>query len=396
MSGQFSAQAQDQALGYLYQVRYALLLLIKAGIEDPEAQISIECLDDIAFEKNGTPVELIQTKHHRNRASLSDSSTDLWKTLRVWCEAFLQGKLQTENVIFTIITTEQAAVDSAASKLRPPVWGSRNVNEALEALINIAQTSGNKTNEAAYQTFLRLSKDQQRVLLANVQIIDDSPNIITVKTEITNHLRYTTRPKFLSPVCERLEGWWFEIVVKHLSSKSSDVISHGDLQNKLNDIQEQFYDDNLPIDYPVPISIEEKEAEEDKRIFVEQLRLVKGHKLRVQKAISDFYRSSAQRSQWIRDGILLNSELEQYEARLCDEWERRYAVMQENLTDNPTEESMQKEGRELFNEIEKATMYIRSRCTAEYIMRGSYHILADQLHVGWHVEFRIRLNHLRH
>ena len=35
MSGQFSAQAQKPALGYLYQVRYALLLLIEAGIEDP-------------------------------------------------------------------------------------------------------------------------------------------------------------------------------------------------------------------------------------------------------------------------------------------------------------------------------------------------------------------------
>jgi hypothetical protein len=79
---------------------------------------------------------------------------------------------------------------------------------------------------------------------------------------------------------------------------------------------------------------------------------------------------------------------------LRDEWERRFEIMQENFTDTPTEEEIQKGGRELFNDIEQAKFYIRSRCTAEYIMRGSYHILADQLRVGWHVDFRNHLNHL--
>ena len=188
MPGQFSAQAQDQALGYLYQVRYALLLFLKAGIDDPEAQISIEALDDIAFEKNGTAAELIQTKHHRNKASLSDSSSDLWKTLRVWSEALLQGRLETENIIFTLLTTEQAAVNSAAGRLRPSSCGSRNVDEALKTLIDIAQFSDNQTNQTAYRTFLRLTDEQRRFLLVNVQILDNSPNILAVEAEIANYL----------------------------------------------------------------------------------------------------------------------------------------------------------------------------------------------------------------
>ncbi len=395
MSGQFSAQAQNQALGYLYQVLYALLLLLKAGITDPEAQISIEYLDDIAFEKEGTPSELIQTKHHINaKASLTDSSTDLWRTIRVWCEDLLQNKLQTENVTFTLITTEHAAANSAACKLRPHASGSRNVDEALEILLDIAQISENKTNKSAYDAFLSLSLNQQQALLANIHILDGSPNIIDAQTEITNYLRLTTRPRYLQAVCRRLEGWWFEIVIKHLASMTKNVISYNDLLVTLNDIQEQFYEECLPIDFPEPIEIGEKEAQEDQRVFVEQLRLVNTRIKRIQKAISDYYRSSAQRSEWVRDGVLLNKELEQYESRLHDEWERRFESMQENFTDNPTEAEMQKEGRDLFNDIERASLYIRSRCMAEYIMRGSYHILADRLRVGWHEDFRNRLNHL--
>src|SRR6266567_3396485 len=193
MSGQFSAQAQNQALGYLYQVQYALLLLIEIGITDPEAQISIEYLDDIAFEKEGTPSELIQTKHHINvKASLTDSSTDLWRTLRVWSENLLQGRLQTENVTLTLITTEYAAVNSAACKLRPHASGSRNVDEALKTLLTIAQSSESKTNKAAYKAFLSLNQNQQQALLTNVHILDGSPNITDVKKEIANHLRAFT------------------------------------------------------------------------------------------------------------------------------------------------------------------------------------------------------------
>src|SRR6266446_8657025 len=47
--------------------------------------ISIEKLDDVAFEEDGEPKQLLQFKHHViNSATLTDSSTDLWKTLRVW------------------------------------------------------------------------------------------------------------------------------------------------------------------------------------------------------------------------------------------------------------------------------------------------------------------------
>jgi hypothetical protein len=48
-------------------------------------ELSIERLDDVAFETAGDAVELLQTKHHINKqGDLSDASVDLWKTSRVW------------------------------------------------------------------------------------------------------------------------------------------------------------------------------------------------------------------------------------------------------------------------------------------------------------------------
>jgi len=62
---QFDASAS--ALGYIYQVRYALLAALKKmqEVEDPDLYyVSIEKLDDVAFDKKGSPEELLQMKYH--------------------------------------------------------------------------------------------------------------------------------------------------------------------------------------------------------------------------------------------------------------------------------------------------------------------------------------------
>lgn len=48
-----SHDASEQMLGYLYQVRYALSLLLKN--DNPNYQISIEKFDDVAFVENDIP-----------------------------------------------------------------------------------------------------------------------------------------------------------------------------------------------------------------------------------------------------------------------------------------------------------------------------------------------------
>lgn len=46
-------QAAEQMIGYLYQVRYALFLLLEN--DDEQAQINIEKFDDISFSHDDTP-----------------------------------------------------------------------------------------------------------------------------------------------------------------------------------------------------------------------------------------------------------------------------------------------------------------------------------------------------
>lgn len=109
--------AHASATGYLYQARLALLLGIEAIGKSPNLELRIETLDDISFEGDGDPVELIQTKHHSGAAgALTDYSTDLWKTLRIWTNRAADSVEALPR--FILITTSKAPEGSAAAHLR--------------------------------------------------------------------------------------------------------------------------------------------------------------------------------------------------------------------------------------------------------------------------------------
>ena len=143
--------AVDASLGYLYQVRSALLWTLKRLKSEPDFLVGIETLDDVAFESvGGDPRELLQTKHHRKAAaSLTDASTDLWKTLRIWFEGTRSEKIPaTANLC--LVTTGKASDGSAASYLRSR---NRDVLAAVNRLDATAQSSSNASNQAAYTAY---------------------------------------------------------------------------------------------------------------------------------------------------------------------------------------------------------------------------------------------------
>jgi hypothetical protein len=79
--------AAASALGYQYQTDWCLLELLRRGTTRPDASISLEMHDDVAWEQAGSPRELIQVKHHQQaRGNLGDASPDMWRTIQVWLD----------------------------------------------------------------------------------------------------------------------------------------------------------------------------------------------------------------------------------------------------------------------------------------------------------------------
>ena len=157
----------------------------------------------------------------------------------------------------------------------------------------------------------------------------------------------------------------------------------------------QLQDDNLPNDFPFTITMEEGDLTERQRVFVAQLRLVLVSDSRLRLAIGNYYRAYQQRVRWLDEGLLYPSELEDYEHYLEGEWRNQFEIMREALGGLPSKAEMQQLGLRLTHWADTTIIRpIRPRFMDTGFSRGSYHILANDLRIGWHAEFERRLAHL--
>jgi hypothetical protein len=388
--------AGPSLLGYLYQCRVALLFTLRKTKRDPGLQISIERFDDVSFDADDSPLERIQTKHHIIRSgSLSDRSPDLWKTLRVWISGIAGNTLDPAATTLTLLTTSKASPGTAASYLRHE---GRDVATAVRILARIAskdKSQEDHPNHSAYAAFDSLNASDQTRLFHSICIIDAAPQISDVRTKIEDEIHYAIDTKHETGFVDRLEGWWFRKVIGHLSGSSTYPIFGQEVEAQIGYIREQYLAENLTIDFFDVEPLEGVDAAGDRRVFVEQLRLVSISNPRIADAIRDYYRAYKQRSLWLREDQLVLDELDRYETRLIDEWRRYRDQLIEELGDPNSDSEKVRLGKALFNWMHSdADIPIRPRCREPYVQRGSFHILADDARVGWHPDFLARLQTL--
>jgi hypothetical protein len=378
-------QAAPQMIGYYYQEQCALDLLLSS--EDEQQSICIERFDDIAFSTDGkVPNILIQTKHHMTKqGDLTDTSVDLWRTINVWVDAAKKGDVSSVN--FVIITTAQIPDDSAAYYIT--CSGKENRETAYKKLLNIAQNGTSEGNKKYYNNFTSLDETKRKLIIEKVTIYGENPKIQDIEKKIRRTIRYATRPMYEEQVYERLLGWWHRKTLEALTSDEPTFITQTEIRNLINQIASQYSDDNLPIETMLFTGISPDDLPEDQRMFCEQLKLIMINDTRFALAVKDYYLAYSQRNKWVKDELIYINELEQYEEKLIDEWLHLYARMKDKKLKNELQK--QEAGRELLTQIEDKDIRVREKCSEPFIMRGSYHMLANDLRVGWHIDFLQRL-----
>jgi len=373
-------------LGYIYQIRYGLFLSLKklSDVADPALfNISIEKLDDIAFDQEGTPEELLQTKFHGKAGSLTDRSPDIWKTIRVWAEAAKGGDIELGSVVLTLVTTEGIPENSLADYLG--CSERRNIAEALKVMSTICEED-NATNLKGYQAFKSLSSPQCQSLLNSIYVIGKSGDLLTIRGRMAPIARQSVPSEAVSAFINRLEGEWFKWCIEALSKSPTGVINLGNLQDLIDQIRPEYTHTNLPPEFSDAFP-EVIDIDGDLRVFVQQLKLFNAPKGMLKLAIINYYRAFEQRNKWSVDGLLIPGELNQFDNKLVEVWEEQQAYL-EVIEDIETEVGQKKYSVELYQHCQRhGVVPIRRDFIDEYLSKGSYHILSDALRIGWHPEF---------
>jgi len=392
--------AGEQGLGYIYQARLALLHLLQLP---EDTAVFLEKDDDVDFVDSGGSKSLASLKHKAIGDRLTDLSTDFWKSVNIWLVRYKRDGRVASNLRFFLFTTGTVSSDSFLARLLPERLVASGDPSTLTELATAALLrSASKLIGPIATMFNELSDPEKQDFLERILILDGSPRISDIPTLIRDKHMRSIRREHREFVFERLEGWWTDAVIKQLTGTRAEEIFGYEVSDKLSNFAEEYKADNLPITFRGKLPADEIDTEADPRLFVAQLRAIGISSNRIRSSILDYYRSFEQRSAWARENLLVSGEVEEYEDRLADEWSRYKDVAFEKLNDSSAEDALREAGASLYNWAEFETgkidsLRIRARVMEPYVLRGSFHILANAAptpRVYWHPRFLDRLGEL--
>lgn len=392
--------AAEQGLGYIYQARFALLRLLQLP---EDTAVFLEKDDDLDFVGRNGERSLGSLKHKAIGDRLTDLSTDFWKSVNIWLVRYKRDGRIASNLRFFLFSTATVSATSFLARLLsdPAVTSKDSVDTqtlADQADAALAESTSQLIKPIA-AAFEELSALEKQDFLERILIFDGSPRIDEIpQTVRENHMR-SVRREHREFVFQRLEGWWADVIINHLTGSRPEGIFGYEVSDKLSSFAEEYKADNLPITFRGKMPAEEIDTNTDPRLFVTQLREIGISSSRIRSAILDYYRAFEQRSAWARENLLVSGEVEEYEDRLADEWTRYKDFAFEKLNEDSAEEALREAGATLYNWAEFETgkidsLRIRARVTEPYVLRGSLHILADaapEPRIYWHPKFLSRL-----
>ena len=171
-------------------------------------------------------------------------------------------------------------------------------------------------------------------------------------------------------------------------AETPNTIPVFEVEQKLDDIRDGLKRDALPLDMEHIDPPQEELDTLDEMRFVRQLQSVGIGGTRLQYAKRDFYRASAQRSQWARQNLLFDGEVGRFERTLIEEWQPRFAQMCHALAEGCEEAAVREAGHKLYGWVETDARFPLRTTVSRFLNVGSYHILADDLRVGWHRDYQ--------
>lgn len=403
-SGEHNAAAP--AAGYLYQVRWALLNLLREGKTRPDQVISLEMLDDVGWEDAvGTATELLQTKLHADQAAgLGDKDRDIWKTLLIWLKR--SDVKDPSGPDLALVTTSNAAPGSAAFLLRRDP-ATRDVATAVDLLTTAAKTSTNDKTKAGRDRFLELSTTERITFLGRVRVLDQSLPLEDVDEAVRQEIVWAlpsgeaAQDQFLG----QLWRWWDNMSIDLLRGRRVGV-AVSQVKTYIQDLRDGYGPDNLPTTVLKSAVTEEDIEQHSSGRFYNQMLAVRYTRPNLRLAVIDYYRAVRQETQWVDDSLIGLHELQTFEDDLRDEWARAFNDMLDDLSggtgdyDPATvdEESKWRAGKDLLRTLLESTkVTIRKHYDEPFFARGKRHDLAHRdsdLGIGWHPDFADRLDAL--
>jgi hypothetical protein len=387
--------AEAAVLGFYYQALFALVTLIAQTTDD--AAVVVERLDDVELNVNGNTM-LYQLKHSISETPppVTLASRALWKTIKVWVDTLpvltlsettlwlvAVGKIPADSPLVALLE-----VDSDRTELLKAMQQeAQRVVDERAAAKQAGKKLPHEDRTAGCEAFLALGTTDQQNLLRRIRVQHDSPTIDKIEGIVASHL--TLLPvEHRVPVARRLVEWWDRQVMYSLCGQRDRVLTRVELQHQITSFIGDIEEARLVPDFMTATPPEDYQPD---GMLTRQIQLVDGGKSDLTVAIREEWRAREQRSRWLNANPAMASTINDYDIQLQEKWSDRHMQMTEQcsaLEDKAKRESGLKLLRWAHQDAPGAVPPLTQGWSGHYYVSGSYQVLAIDLKVGWHPDYR--------
>jgi len=380
-----------QYLGFSVQVNRMLSHLLAA----PEGStVSLEVLGDVARRDRDGSVLVEEVKNRTSRGNpVANRSLDLWKTLRNWTDAIVDGTIDIATSSFVLhvsgdfsgqivrafhdATDESratTALDLASSELLRDRKTGKPRKLATELKPHVDRVLAEENAESVVK------------LIVAFRLEHGSP---LSRDELLGHLRTKAiGEQALEPTLTHLLGWVKDQTDQLISCGKPATIAQHEFALELLSLVRKFDRSEILTSFaPQPGRVEIEDHLET-RTYVRQLEIVDAPHDDQLAAITDYLRAEADRIAWATDGTVHESTYDELEDSLRSAWKNHRTRVNAQLASEPEETR----GRVLLAECSLHSVKIQGLDPPDHFCRGCFHALADDLTVGWHPSYKALLS----
>lgn len=392
-SGEHSAEAA--ALGFYYQALFALVTLVAQTADN--AAVVVERLDDVELKADGNTF-LYQLKHSISQTPppVTLASRALWKTIKVWIDAL--PFLTLSETTLWLVAVGSIPDDSPLEAL---IEEDVDRTDLLKAMQDEAQRVVHERAAAkkagkrlpyedrapGCDAFLALSVTDQHNLLRRIRVQQKSPTIMQIESDIASYLVFLPDEHRLL-VAKRLVEWWDRQVMYSLCGVRDRVLTRIELQQQVMSFIGDIKKDRLVPDFMTALPPKDYQPG---GMLTRQILLVNGRESDLAAAIRDQWRAREQRAKWVNANPGMASVINDYDFMLLERWSDRHKQMAEDcsvLEDNVKRERGLELLRWVHQDAPLKVPPLSQGWSGHYYVSGSYQVLAINLEVGWHPDYR--------
>ncbi|SFQ23817.1 ABC-three component system protein [Variovorax sp. 770b2] len=345
------------------------------------ASVSIEHLDDVAVHYADGTTLLEQSKSALSHNALADWSKDLWKTVANWVADAQNGTINCKAAYYQIYVTP-----IKTGKISTRFHEAKNAADVMALTADV--TNKLKLRKSLpdcidhVNVFLNADEAIRRAIVINMRVVSAHDDPIEALREL---LKPTTPANVLDQICASAIGIAQEQANKLLREKKQALVSASEFRKQFHAfVQKNNLPGLLTSFAEEPPSAEVQYLFSSRPCFVQQLDLIQTPPDQQMRAVSDYLRTRATKTEWATRGAVYEGSFDEWDQGLL----RHYNSIRSEVAEVHSEKPEASRGRITYNQCTRIQQALEGREVPLHFCHGSFNVLADQQLLGWHPRYK--------